>query len=237
MSFKDSGSLCYAYSLSIHRTKLDPKARKSIFWVIPMEWNDTLYYTLTLKKLLSQEMCHLMNTVYHTPHKHLIHLNHGHIILVHHLTNPQPLRHLIITLINISTLYHKVYQILNHTIPYMKFLRSVSHYLHLFQTYLKLMNNLLHPFMHLQALHTSHVICSTMYVPYLKTLNNHLKVCFILFLFPCLIIIYLRHIVTIPCLFHHTLSLSLVLRLASLIVGIKLCKLNLLHLRRQVLWN
>lgn len=41
--------------------------------------------------------------------------------------------------------------------------------------------------------------------------------------------------VTIHCLCHHISSLNLMLRLASLNVGIKLCKLKLLHLKRQVL--
>lgn len=112
--------------------------------------------------------------------------------------------------------------------------------INLLNRYLTPLTNMVHLFVHPKELHTSYPICSTMYVPLLKIPNHHLKVCYILFLFPCLIQISLHHIVTILCLFYYTLSLSLMMRLVSLIVGIKLYKLNSLHLRRQTprkLWT
>lgn len=114
-------------------------------------------------------------------------------------------------------------------------LKSIKIHLHLFKTYLTPIANLLYHFVHLQELHTNHLICSTMYAPHLKIPNNHLKIYSILYLFPSLILISLHPNIIIHCLYHHTLSLELMLRLVNLIVRTKLCKLNLSLFRRQVL--
>jgi hypothetical protein len=226
-TFKVFGCLCHASSLQSHRTKLQARARKTVFLGYKPGYKGFLLLDINSREIFVSR--HVVFHEHYLPYPS----NNESITTQWEYFSPTP------TPIHTSESVDTI-----SPLPLLMMMIILHHLL----TFHLLILHQIHPLMFLTHLFTPHLILLLIFFNHPENqqeIKLHLfifriisvTICIsLLNIFPtiCLIKIYLTLILILSCLCIHTLNLKTMLRQISMNVGIKLCKLNCQLLRQLV---